>query len=248
MLKVMKIVIIDDECDMCYLISQWFVFLGFDIEIYVSVEDVLKGLSVDYLGIVVSDIKMFGMDGMQFLKKIKGVDSSLLVIMIMGYGDVLMVVEVMCFGVFDFLEKLFNLDWMIELVKKVINVCCLMFDVCVLWCELFDGIVIMKKLIGFSFVMECLCEDIFDLGQVDGYVLIEGEIGIGKIFVVYVLYVVGVCVFKKFVLLFCVVFDEDVLVCCLFGFSNEDEFIFVIEEVWGGILVFEDIEVLILNL
>lgn len=47
--------------------------------------------------------------------------------------------------------------------------------------------------------------------------LIDGEIGIGKIFVVYVLYVVGLCVGKKFVLVSCFVLEEDVLIKCFFG-------------------------------
>ena len=54
------------------------------------------------------DIKMPGMDGMQFLEKLMGADSALPVIMITGHGDVPMAVEAMRVGAFDFLEKPFN--------------------------------------------------------------------------------------------------------------------------------------------
>jgi len=98
MTKAMKIAIVDDEQDMRQSISQWLALSGFDTETYASAEDALRGVGNDFPGIVVSDIKMPGMDGMQFLKKIKGVDSALPVIMITGHGDVPMAVEAMRMG------------------------------------------------------------------------------------------------------------------------------------------------------
>ena len=118
MAKAMKIAIIDDEQDMRQSISQWLALTGFETETFASAEDALKTLGPDYPGIVVSDIKMPGMDGMRFLKKLKGVDSALPVIMITGHGDVPMAVEAMRLGAFDFLEKPFNPDNMTKLAKR----------------------------------------------------------------------------------------------------------------------------------
>ena len=59
----------------------------------------------DYPGIVISDIKMPNMDGIQFLRKLMSIDSSLPVILITGHGDVPMAVEAMRIGAFDFLEN-----------------------------------------------------------------------------------------------------------------------------------------------
>ncbi|MEO1749934.1 MAG: response regulator, partial [Pseudomonadota bacterium] len=98
----MKIAIVDDERDMRQSISQWLALSGYDTEAFPSAEDALKILGPDYPGIVVTDIKMPGMDGMQFLKKLMGSDSSLPVIMITGHGDVPMAVEAMRIGAFDF--------------------------------------------------------------------------------------------------------------------------------------------------
>ncbi|MDG1289647.1 MAG: response regulator, partial [Lentibacter sp.] len=63
MAKAMKIAIVDDEQDMRQSISQWLALSGYDTETFASAEDALAGISTDYPGIVISDIKMPGMDG-----------------------------------------------------------------------------------------------------------------------------------------------------------------------------------------
>ncbi|MCK0121485.1 MAG: sigma-54 dependent transcriptional regulator [Yoonia sp.] len=242
--KAMKIAIVDDEKDMRQSISQWLALSGFDTETYASAEDALKGLSPDFPGIVVSDIKMPGMDGMQFLKKLKGVDSSLPVIMITGHGDVPMAVEAMRVGAFDFLEKPFNPDRMTELAKRATTARRLTLDNRALRRELSDGTAIIKKLIGQSPVMERLKEDILDLGQADGHVLIEGETGTGKTLVAHALHAVGARASKTFSLISCSAFDEDSLGRRLFGPADEGEPIPAIEAARGGTLVLEDVEAL----
>ena len=156
MAQAMKIAIVDDEQDMRQSISQWLALSGYDTETFGSAEDALKTLGPDYPGIVISDIKMPGMGGMQFLKKLMGTDSALPVIMITGHGDVPMAVEAMRVGAFDFLEKPFNPDRMSELAKKATNARRLVMDNRALRRELSDGSQLMKKLIGGSPVMERL--------------------------------------------------------------------------------------------
>jgi DNA-binding NtrC family response regulator len=240
--KSMKIAIVDDEKDMRQSISQWLALSGFDTETYESAEDALKSLNADFPGIVVSDVKMPGIDGMQFLKKLKGVDSSLPVIMITGHGDVPMAVEAMRVGAFDFLEKPFNPDRMTELAKRATTARRLTLDNRALRKELSDGTALIKKLIGQSPAMERLKEDILDLGQADGHVLIEGETGTGKTLAAHALHAVGARSSKKFVLVSCAAFDEDTLARRLFGPAGEDEPIPAIEEARGGTLVLEDVE------
>src|SRR5690554_2535037 len=118
MARAMKVAIIDDEQDMRQSISQWLALSGFDTETYSSAEDALKGIRPDYPGVVISDIKMPGMDGMVLLKRLLSMDSGLPVIMITGHGDVPMAVEAMRVGAYDFLEKPFNPDRMTELAKR----------------------------------------------------------------------------------------------------------------------------------
>ncbi|MEM1351942.1 MAG: sigma-54 dependent transcriptional regulator [Pseudomonadota bacterium] len=245
MAQAMKIAIVDDERDMRQSISQWLALSGYDTETFGSAEDALKVLGPDYPGIVISDIRMPGMDGMQFLKKLMGNDSALPVIMITGHGDVPMAVEAMRVGAFDFLEKPFNPDRMSELAKKATGARRLVMDSRALRRELSDGTQLMKKLIGQSPVMERLREDILDLGQADGHVLIDGETGTGKTLVAHALHAVGSRAGKRFVLVSCSAFEEEALSKRLFGpMMPEDAQLPAMEEARGGTLVLEDIEAL----
>jgi DNA-binding NtrC family response regulator len=245
MAKAMKIAIVDDEQDMRQSISQWLALSGYDTETFASAEEALGSVGADYPGIVISDIKMPGMDGIQLLKKLMGADSGLPVIMITGHGDVPIAVEAMRIGAFDFLEKPFNPDRMSELAKKATTARRLTLDTRALRRELSEGGQIMEKLIGSSPVMERMREDILDLGQADGHVLIEGETGTGKTLVAHAMHAVGVRGTKKFVLISCGAMDEDALMKRLFGpMQPEDTRLPAMEEARGGTLVLEDIEVL----
>ncbi|GAA6201570.1 sigma-54 dependent transcriptional regulator [Aquicoccus sp. SU-CL01552] len=245
MAQAMKIAIVDDEQDMRQSISQWLALSGYDTETFARAEDALKVLGPDYPGIVISDIKMPGMDGMQFLKKLMGTDSALPVIMITGHGDVPMAVEAMRLGAFDFLEKPFNPDRMSDLAKRAANARRLTLDNRALRKELSDGTQIMNKLIGSSPVMERLKEDILDLGQADGHVLIEGETGTGKTLVAHALHAAGGRAGKKFVLVSCAALEEEALSKRLFGpMMPEDSQLPAMEEARNGTLVLEDIETL----
>ncbi|WP_102224521.1 sigma-54-dependent transcriptional regulator [Acidimangrovimonas sediminis] len=244
MTRAMKIAIVDDEQDMRQSISQWLALSGFDTVAYPSAEEALKAIQADFAGVVVSDIKMPGMDGMAFLKRLMSMDSSLPVIMITGHGDVPMAVEAMRLGAYDFLEKPFNPDRMIELAKRATQLRRLTLDNRALRRELSDGTVLMKKLIGSSPVMERLREDILDLGQADGHVLIDGETGTGKTLVAHALHAVGPRAGKKFVSISCAAYAEDELATRLFGPTEEGMGLPHVEEARGGTLCLEDIEAL----
>ncbi len=243
MARAMKVAIVDDEADMRQSISQWLALSGFDTETYPSAEEALKAIGPEFPGVVVSDIKMPGMDGMAFLKRLMGMDSGLPVILITGHGDVPMAVEAMRVGAFDFLEKPFNPDRMTELAKRATQNRRLTLDNRALRRELSDGSILMKKLIGTSAVMERLREDILDLGQADSHVLIDGETGTGKTLVAHALHAVGPRAGRKFVTVSCAAWSEDQLTAKLFG-PAEDGAIPLVEEARGGTICLEDIEAL----
>jgi DNA-binding NtrC family response regulator len=242
MSRKLKIAIVDDEPDMRESISQWLVLSGFETETFASAEDALKVIGSDWPGVVVSDIRMPGMDGMTFLKRLMGLDSNLPVIMITGHGDVPMAVEAMRLGAMDFMEKPFNPDRMTALAKKATQMRRMTLDNRALRRDLSEGQQVMSKLIGASPVMERLREDILDLGQADGHVLIDGETGTGKTLVAHALHAVGPRASKKFVPVSCAAFNDEALATRLFGPLEEG--LPAVEEARGGTLCLEDIEAL----
>ena len=242
MSRKLKIAIVDDEPDMRESISQWLVLSGFETETFASAEDALKVIGSDWPGIVVSDIRMPGMDGMAFLKRLMGLDSNLPVIMITGHGDVPMAVEAMRLGAMDFMEKPFNPDRMTQLAKKATQMRRMTLDNRALRRDLSEGQQVMSKLIGASPVMERLREDILDLGQADGHVLIDGETGTGKTLVAHALHAVGPRASKKFVPVSCAAYNDEALASRLFG-PIEDG-LPAVEEARAGTLCLEDVEAL----
>ena len=241
MARVMKIMIVDDEMDMRQSVSQWLALSGYDTKTYASAEEALCHLSLDYAGIVVTDIRMPTMDGMTFLKKIMATDSTLPVILVTGHGDVPIAVEAMRLGAFDFLEKPFDPDQMTEIAKRAAQNRRIALDSRALRRELSDGSGLVEKLIGTSGVMQRLREDLLDWGQADGHVLIDGEIGTGKTLVAHALHAVGPRAGRKIIAFSCAAWSEDQLVTKLFG-PTADGTLPLVEEARGGTLCLEDIE------
>ena len=242
MAQTMTVAIVDDEPDMRESISQWLSLSGFHTETFPSAEDALKAIGPDWPGVVISDIRMPGMDGMVFLKRLMGQDSGLPVIMITGHGDVPMAVEAMRLGAMDFMEKPFNPDRMTELAKKATQARRITLDNRALRRDLSEGQQVMSKLVGASPAMDRLREDILDLGQADGHVLIDGETGTGKTLVAHALHAVGPRASKKFVPISCAAFADEALAVRLFG--PVEDGLPAVEEARGGTLCLEDIEAL----
>ncbi len=236
-----RIVVIDDEQDMRASISQWLSLSGFQPETYASAEEALAVLGADFPGIVVSDIRMPGMDGMALLKRLMGLDATLPVILITGHGDVPMAVEAMRLGAWDFLEKPFDPERMTELARAALKARGLALESRALRHELADGGTLMRRLVGNSAEMVRLREDLLDYGQADGHVLIDGETGTGKTLVAHALHAVGPRAGRKFVTVSCAGLEDEALAAKLFG-PVEAGGLPLTEEARGGTLCLEDIE------
>jgi DNA-binding NtrC family response regulator len=156
-----------------------------------------------------------------------------------------MAVEAMRLGAFDFLEKPFDPDNMTAIVRKATAARRLTLDNRALRRELSDGGQLIQKLAGNSPAMRQLREDILDLGQADGHVLIDGETGTGKTLAAHALHAVGSRAGKTFSLISCSAVEQEALIGRLFGpMQPDDNLLPAVEAARGGTLVLEDIETL----
>ncbi len=245
----MKVAIVDDEKDMRLSITQWLSLSGYEPESFSSAEDALARINSNYPGVVVSDIKMPGMDGMQFLRKLINLDGGLPVILITGHGDVPMAVEAMRLGAFNFLEKPFEPEDLTQLIKLAVERRRSTLESRELRQELSDSSKIIKKLAGSSKLILKLREDILDFSQSDAFVLIEGETGTGKTLVAHALHAVSQKMAKALITVHCGAYDGPTLSRRLFGpIEAADNFIPAFEEAKGGTLILEDIERLPIDL
>ena len=120
MKKTSTIAIIDDEADLRESVSQWLQLSDFTPVTFDSAEAALRVISPEFPGIILSDIKMPGIDGMALLRRLQSVDPGLPVILMTGHGDVPMAVRAMKSGAIDFIEKPFNDEVLLDAIRRAI--------------------------------------------------------------------------------------------------------------------------------
>lgn len=115
------IFVVDDEQGICDLLKMELSAQGYAVKTFTNPVEALENLGKQKVDLVISDLKMPQMDGIEFLKKIKTIDSSIEVIMSTGYGTVENAVLAMKSGAYDFVLKPFNVEEMVLLVEKCIE-------------------------------------------------------------------------------------------------------------------------------
>ncbi len=115
-----KVLIVDDDSTLRELLSETIHGMGYMVDTAENGEDALNKLKRDKYDLVVSDLKMPGMDGLKLLDHIKSLDSNILVIIITAYATLESAVKAIEKGAYDYIAKPFRLD---EFVVVVRNAC-----------------------------------------------------------------------------------------------------------------------------
>ena len=175
------VIFIDDDKDVRDTTTESLSLAGYEVIAFAKAERALERLSRDFGGVVVSDIRMPGMDGIGFLEALREMDDAIPVILITGHGDVPLAVAAMQKGAFDFLEKPFSNQALRERVARALQFRKLRMENRALRDSLNEaGDAIDRALIGSSDIMQRTRERLRALAATDLDVLLTGETGTGK--------------------------------------------------------------------
>ena len=212
-----KVLFIDDEMHIRQANRQTLELADFDVTCLESAEEGLKLITEDWPGVVVCDIRLSGMSGMEFQKKLQVIDCDLPVILITGHGDVSTAVQAMRNGAYDFLEKPYPSDRLVKTVSKALEKRTLTLENRALRTELEAYSVPGPRFIGITPATQRLRATIGQIADTSADVLLVGETGTGKELVARLLHEHSRRRTRNFVAVNCGAVAENMIESELFG-------------------------------
>ena len=243
-----KVIFIDDEQDIRDANQQTLELAGYKVSTYAQAESALAKINHEFKGIIVCDVCLPGMDGKQFLQQVLELDPNSVVILITGHGDISLAVDCMRIGAYDFIEKPFATDRLIESVQRALDKRRLLLDNQLLRSELKLQNQLGPRIIGNSPLMQNLRQTINHLAETDADILLMGETGTGKELVARSLHENSKRHHKKFVAINCGAIPENLIESELFGHEKgaftgaETQRIGKFEYAQGGTIFLDEIE------
>lgn len=219
-----------------------------------TAEQALALVGDNFPGIVISDIRLPGIDGLELLKRLKARDRSLPVVLITGHGDISMAVGAMRDGAYDFMEKPFSPERLVDVARRALEQRSLAREVWSLRRQLAERDSLEGRIIGRSPAMQQLRELIANVADTSANVLIEGETGTGKELVARCLHDFSRRQPQQFVALNCGGLPENLFESEIFGHEANaftgagKRRIGKIEHAHGGTLFLDEVESMPLNL
>ncbi len=178
-----SVLLVDDDQDVLDSYSHLMSIANLKSKALIDPTHASGYLDTHWAGVVVVDMYMPQMHGMDLLKVIKSIDSDIPIIVITGHGDIPMAVEAVKIGANDFLEKPINPSQLLELIKKHLANR-------QLFVEQKRNLEksIKKELIGKSAQMEIIRDHIAQLAMLRSHVVITGESGVGRRSIAYLIH------------------------------------------------------------
>ncbi len=211
-----RILIVDDEDGMRRLLGRVLSREGYETTTVASGAEALQQVARDHFDLVVTDIKMPEMDGLQLLEELKEFDPSLPIIVMTAYGTVENAVQALRAGAYDYIAKPFETDEIKLTVAKALERERLLAENRYLHEEL-EGRYDFSGIIGGSPAMKQVYEMASSVAASNANVLITGESGTGKELLARSIHYNSPRKDKPFVVLNCAALSEGVLESELFG-------------------------------
>jgi two-component system C4-dicarboxylate transport response regulator DctD len=175
-----RVILVDDEEDIRLATGQTLELEGHDVTTFARGNRALERIGRDFDGILVSDIRMPVMDGLELLRAVRERDPELPVILITGHGDVPLAVEAMRAGAYDFVQKPFDPKRLTDTVARALEMRRLTLENRALRSKLERRDSLEAVLVGRAPVMAALRQQIRAVAATDADVLILGATGTGK--------------------------------------------------------------------
>ena len=175
-----QVLLIDDDEHLRQALAQTLDLAGLQVQALADARDLAQHIPADWTGVVVSDIRMPGIDGLQLLTQLRERDPELPVLLITGHGDVPLAVQAMRAGAYDFLEKPFASEALLDSVRRALELRRLVLENRSLRLALADRQQLGARLLGQCAPMQRLREQVGALAAIHTDVLILGETGAGK--------------------------------------------------------------------
>ncbi|MFY9910237.1 MAG: sigma-54 dependent transcriptional regulator [Candidatus Sulfotelmatobacter sp.] len=210
-----KILIVDDETGIRESLAGVLADEGYETASVESGEECLKLLRGQRTAfeVVLLDIWLPGIDGLETLERIRDLDNSPEVIMISGHGTIETAVRATKLGAYDFLEKPLSIDKTLIVVKNAIRSQKLKYENV----DLKKQLQAKSVIVGDSIPMKALRQQIALMAPTNGRVLIYGESGTGKELVAHAIHAQSLRKEETFVEVNCAAIPEDLIESELFG-------------------------------
>jgi two-component system response regulator HydG len=214
-----RILIVDDEQIVRESLTNWLKEESYQVEAAENGTLALEKIRQIPFQVVLLDLKMPGMDGIQVLTELKKDFPDIEVIIMTAYGSVNTAVEAIKAGAYDYIVKPFDPEEVALLIKKILEHKNLILENILLRQKLEDKYEF-EDLIGKSAVMQQLFELIRNVAPTSATVLINGESGTGKELVAKAIHAISPRRFEPFIALSCGALPDTLLESELFGYEK----------------------------
>ncbi len=217
MTKMPRILVVDDETAMRQSLKDWLMEDDYEVDLAASGEDAISMARDRSWDIILLDLKMPGMDGLETMSRLKKMIPETEILMMTAYGSIDTAVQAMKEGAFDYLVKPFDPDEIDMLIKKIVAHKELVLE----------NILLRKKLaerhqydeiIGKSDAMQGVFDLISRVARADSTVLITGESGTGKELIAQAIHGNSNRCYMPFIAVSCGALPDSLLESELFGY------------------------------
>src|SRR6059058_2312340 len=196
-----SILVVDDEKSQREILEEILSSEGYDVTTASSGEAAMKFVESRRFDLVLSDLKMTGMSGLDLLKELTNYDKSIIVILLTAHGSVDSAVDALRLGAFDYLQKPYDSETLLETVSRALN----------------KLTVLDAEIISVSPEMDKVKKLVLKIAKSNSTVLIRGESGTGKELIARSIHTNSLRSSEAFQAVNCAAINENLLESELFG-------------------------------